>query len=296
VFRAGVVPAELLIAGERPMKQELRLSATTPRRPLLEVLEASASKGEWTVPAVHDVSLALAVSDHSANWRDSRGRRRSEAISAGAVCICQFNQSRSIEMRNPAQYAIVLLRNEALEQVRHETRPNLGAVLQAHDIIQEPTLRGLIEVLLREKHDGFLSGSLFLDSIATGLASYLLRHYSDAFPVEPDFAGGIAPAALRRSIEYIEANLDRDLRLTELAREASLSMSHFVRSFRQSTGKTPHQFLLQQRVRRAQTLMRNSRTSLADVAVASGFADQHHLSRVFRRITGVTPTHFRCSL
>jgi len=112
-------------------------------------------------------------------------------------------------MRNAAQYAIVLLRNEALEQVRHETRPNMGGVLQAHDIVQDPTLRGLIEALLHEKHDSFLSGSLFLDSVATALASYLLRRYSDALPVERDFTGGIAPSALRRGLEFIEANLGK---------------------------------------------------------------------------------------
>ena len=91
----------------------------------------------------------------------------------------------------------------------------------------------------------------------------------------------------------MEAHLEGDLRLGELAREAGISASHFIRSFRQSTGKTLYQFLLERRVERAQTLMRDHRTSLTEVALASGFADQHHLARVFRRITGATPTSFR---
>jgi AraC family transcriptional regulator len=80
-----------------------------------------------------------------------------------------------------------------------------------------------------------------------------------------------------------------------LAREAGLSASHFIRSFRQSTGKTPYQFLLQRRVERARVLMRDHRVSLTEVALASGFADQHHLARVFRRITRVTPGDYRRS-
>jgi hypothetical protein len=116
----------MLTQDVRRMNQELSLSPATPRSRLLEVLEASAATGEWSVPAVSDVSLAMALSDHAARWRDSRGRRRSEEISTGAVCNSRFNQSRSIDMRNAAQYAIVLLRNEALEQIRHETRPNLS--------------------------------------------------------------------------------------------------------------------------------------------------------------------------
>ena len=94
----------------------------------------------------------------------------------------------------------------------------------------------------------------------------------------------------------MDARLDDGLRLSELAREAGLSVSHFVRSFRQSTGKTPYQYLLLRRVERARMAMRDRRASLAEVALVSGFTDQHHLARVFRRITGLTPTSYRRSL
>jgi AraC family transcriptional regulator len=94
----------------------------------------------------------------------------------------------------------------------------------------------------------------------------------------------------------MEARLEGDLRLDELAREAGLSTSHFIRSFRESTGKTPYQFLLDWRVQRAQILMRDPHTWLAEVAKSSGFANQHHLARVLRRITGMTPSAYRGSL
>jgi AraC family transcriptional regulator len=101
---------------------------------------------------------------------------------------------------------------------------------------------------------------------------------------------------LRRSVEFMQAHLEGDLRLSDIACEVGLSGSHFLRSFRESTGKTPHQFLLHLRVERAQTLMRDRRASLTEVALASGFADRHHLARVFRRITRVTPSSYRHSL
>jgi AraC family transcriptional regulator len=284
------------------MNQELTLeprplqtqASTMVRLPLVDVVEASAAQGEWLVPAVKEVSLALALSDFSASWRGSRGLR-SEDIRAGTTAICEFNQSRNFEMRSAAKIAVVLLRNEALEQVLHDSR-HMRAELEAHDVIQDLTLRRLMEVLVREKRDGFQSGSLFLDGVATALASYLLRHYSIATPVEGNSTGGMTPSTLRRCIEFMESHLEGDLRLSELAREAGVSASHFIRSFRQSTGKTPYQFLLDRRVERAQVLMRDHRTSLTDVALASGFADQHHLARVFRRIAGVTPSRYRRSL
>ena len=262
--------------------------------PPVNVLEASAPRGEWTVPAVEEISLALALSDYSASWHGLRGLH-SEEGSTGSVTICEFNESKRFEMRSAAKFAIVLLRTEVLEQVGLGTgyiRPEL----QAHEVIQDQTLRHLMQVLLREKREGFLSGSLFLDGVGTALASYLLRRYSVASPTEGNVAGGMAPSTLRRCVEFLEAHLEGDLRLSDLARQAGVSTSHFLRSFRQSTGKTPYQFLLHRRVQRARLLMRDLRAPLTEVALASGFADQHHLARVFRRITGVTPSSYRRSL
>jgi AraC family transcriptional regulator len=275
----------------------LRSLCTPPRTmvglPPVNVLEASAPRGEWTVPAVEEISLALALSDYSASWHGLRGLH-SEEGSTGSVTICEFNESKRFEMRRAAKFAIVLLRTEVLEQVGLGTgyiRPE-----QQAQRVRDQTLRHLMEVLLREKREGFLSGPLFLDGVATALASYLLRRYSVASPTERNFARGMAPSTLRRCVEFLEAHLEGDLRLSDLAREAGVSTSHFLRSFRQSTGKTPYQFLLHRRVQRARLLMRDLRAPLTEVALASGFADQHHLARVFRRITGVTPSSYRRSL
>jgi AraC family transcriptional regulator len=270
-----------------------QLSRTMGLSPLA-ITEAHAHQGEWIAPAVDEVRLALALSDFSATWRGVRGFV-SENVSAGTMAICEFNQSRRFEMRNPTRFAIVLLRDGLLEQTLPEgRRPNVE--LQPCEVLQDVTLYRLMEVLLQEKRDGFQSGAFFLDGVATALASYLVRHYSVDAPVMRNSVGGMAPAILRRCIDFMEAHLEGDLRLLELAGEAGISPSHFIRSFRQSTGKTPYQFLLERRVERAQTLIRNSRASLTEVALASGFADQHHLARVFRRVSGMTPSSYRRSL
>jgi AraC family transcriptional regulator len=220
---------------------------------------------------------------------------RSESFNTGTVAICEFDRERNFEIRDDAKFAIVLLRNEALEQVEGDSMyARVG--LQAHNALQDLTLRHLMNVLVQERRNGFSSGLLFLDSIATALASYLARHYSSILPADANLRGGMAPAVLRRCIELMAAHLEGNLRLNDLAREAGLSTSHFIRSFRESTGKTPHQFLLHRRVEKARDLMRDTRASLTEVALASGFADQHHLARVFRRITRITPSSYRRSL
>jgi AraC family transcriptional regulator len=277
--------------------RERALVATRPtaKRELMpvDVAEVPAPRGEFILPAVNKVRLALALSDYSSIWHSSRGLL-SRNPSAGTMAICEFNQPRCAEMRNPTSFAIVLLRNEILEQALHDSRqPRVE--LQERDGLQDQVMRYLIEVLLHEKRQDFQSGAFFLDGIAAALASHLIRYYSADAPLLANSVGGMAPSTLRRCIALMEARLEGDLRLDELASEAGLSTSHFIRSFRESTGKTPYQFLLERRVQRAETLMRDPRASLTEIARSTGFADQHHLARVFRRITGTTPSTYRRS-
>jgi len=218
---------------------QLRPSAEM-QSPLIDVVEASATKGEWTTPAVKKVSLALALTNFSARWRGAQGLR-SEQVSAGTVALCPFNHSQRFEMQSTANFGIVMLPNELLEQAGQGTR-HIRPELQACDLFQDMTLRRLTKILLSEKRSGFQSGMLFLDSMAAALAGYLLRHYSAASPALENTTGGLAPSVLRRCIEFIETHLEGDLRLNDLAQEAKISTSHLIRSFRHSTGKTPTNF------------------------------------------------------
>ena len=271
-----------------------RVPAGTFAMPSLEIVESAAPKGEWTAPAAQEICVAMALSDFSARWRGAGGLQ-SQAVAAGTISICELNQSKTFDLRNDARFGIVLLQQNALDRIGLES----GFVipeLQACETMEDPILRSLVEVLLREKNEGFQNGALFTDSVGTAFASHLLHHYSISPPSRQNSVGGMAPSMLRRCKDLMEANIESDIRLGDLAREAGISSSHFIRSFRQSTGQTPYQFLLQRRVKRAQFLMRDPRASLTEVALASGFADQHHLARVFRRITGVTPSSYRRSL
>jgi AraC family transcriptional regulator len=260
----------------------------------VEVIEYAAPKGEWTAPASQEISVALALSSFSAGWRGSRGHQ-SENVGAGTVAICELNQPKIFDMRNEAKFAIVILQRHAVERIGQESG-FITPELQPRETIDDQTMRRLVEILLREKHEGFQNGSLFMDSVGTALASHLLHRYSIDPVSRRRTIGGMAPSVLRRCMALMDAHIERDLRLGDLASEAGMSSSHFIRSFRESTGRTPYQFLLQQRVKRAQELMRDPRISLTEVALASGFADQHHLARVFRRITSMTPSGYRRSL
>jgi transcriptional regulator GlxA family with amidase domain len=105
--------------------------------------------------------------------------------------------------------------------------------------------------------------------------------------------GGLAPWQMKRVEDTLAANLEGDVALADLASDCGLSVSHFSRAFRQSTGSTPHQWLLHHRIEQAKGLLRDHTLSLSDVALSCGFADQSHFNRVFARLTDLTPGAWR---
>jgi AraC family transcriptional regulator len=101
---------------------------------------------------------------------------------------------------------------------------------------------------------------------------------------------------LKRVRDYIEAHLDDDLSLTVLADIACLSPCHFSRSFKQATGIGPQRYVMKQRLERAKRLLRCTHQSVVWIAQEAGFADQSHLTQIFRREIGVTPVQYRVEL
>lgn len=98
---------------------------------------------------------------------------------------------------------------------------------------------------------------------------------------------------LRIIEEYIDAHLERDLNVQELASQLGISPSHFTRSFRNSTGLSPHGYVMRRRLLRAQELLANTELALIEIALSTGFADQSHFCRRFHRLVGMSPRTFR---
>jgi AraC family transcriptional regulator len=94
----------------------------------------------------------------------------------------------------------------------------------------------------------------------------------------------------------VYAKLEADLSLDEMAQSVGLSTAHFARMFRKSTGETPHQFVLRQRLERAKAMLLDPDARVLDVALACGFKTQQHFAQVFREVWGASPTEYRQKL
>lgn len=136
--------------------------------------------------------------------------------------------------------------------------------------------------------------SLLLDSWALILSEILVRRFSSHMKRHAASARARIPAkGVALVVDYIEANIERDLDLAELSSVAAMGVYHFAHRFRETVGMSPHAYVLSRRVHRAQALIDRGSTGLADVSIACGFSSQAHLTTAFRRHLGLTPGSYR---
>ena len=154
----------------------------------------------------------------------------------------------------------------------------------------------IYQIGLNLKRELQISGSLntlYAESAIDLLLVHLLRHYSSPSSALPEFTPGLPNLKLKQVIDYINENITQNISLQELATVARMSPHHFSRLFRQSIGLPPHQYIIHRRLAKAKELLKNFNLSITDIAEASGFASQSHLTTLFRKHLSVTPKKYR---
>jgi AraC family transcriptional regulator len=157
----------------------------------------------------------------------------------------------------------------------------------------DTALRDLMLLLAREAEAGGVSGRVYAESLSTALATRLLFVGRSLQPPSSMKLSPLPRRILRRVIDRMEAGLDADLTLAELATESGYGRTHFTRMFKAATGQTPHRYLLELRLRKAQSMLTNRALPLIDIALACGFSSHAHLSTAFRSRFGMAPSAYR---
>jgi AraC family transcriptional regulator len=134
---------------------------------------------------------------------------------------------------------------------------------------------------------------LALDQFSLILGAHLVQQYGVLQKTARPSKGGLGPWQKRRASELLHENMHGRIRLSEIAYECGLSVSHFARSFKTSFGISTHQWLIQHRIGHAKQLMSETDMSLIDIAVQSGFNDQAAFTRTFHQLVGVSPGRWR---
>ncbi|WP_324679470.1 AraC family transcriptional regulator [Hymenobacter sp. GOD-10R] len=155
--------------------------------------------------------------------------------------------------------------------------------------IPDPLLYQLSYTLAQEVAATPGPESLFAESATQLLAAQLLRRHCAFSHVLPDRRGKLTPAQLQRVRDYVQAHLGVVIRLENLAELVFLSSYHFCRVFKRTTGLTPNQFLINERMVRATELLRNSDLSVKQVAATVGYSSHAHFTQLYARHTGQLP-------
>src|SRR5579871_155470 len=157
----------------------------------------------------------------------------------------------------------------------------------------EPVVRNLLTTRQAVIGKPAEAHQLFLDHVALALTVHIAQTYGGMRTNEVSQSNGLAGWQERRVKELMTATLTEELPLTRLASECGLSVRHFARAFRQTTGMPPHRWLLKHRVAHAKDLLKRRELLLAEVALEYGFADQSHFTRVFTAMVGASPGRYR---
>jgi AraC family transcriptional regulator len=153
----------------------------------------------------------------------------------------------------------------------------------------DPALHHIAMALRAGVQSGAALDRMYGEALSTALAVHLLREYGAVVlgPKRP--YRGLPREKLVRAVEYIQDQLDTDLTVSGIAQAVGLSPDHFTRLFKESTGQSPHRYVVEARVRKAKELLTTGKFTISEAAFHVGFADQSHLTRQFKRVFGLPP-------
>src|ERR1700734_3198657 len=238
----------------------------------------------------HDQAFAMMLRPGSIEWGSKRVGLERFDYAPGDLALCDRHVGEWVGLMNVTHLqlgisdaALLACSDGAYGEVE----------LRASRKFANSRLSALVAAVHAEMVAGFPSGRLFLDSVEQAMAVALVNgHAAKHRPVQMQ-RGGLGSARLRRIKELVRAKIEDDLSPDEMPESVGLSTAHFARMFRKSTGETPHQFVLRQRLERAKAMLRAPDARVLDVAVACGFKTQQHFAQVFRDLWGVSPTEYR---
>jgi AraC-like DNA-binding protein len=210
---------------------------------------------------------------------------------AGETAIHDLKQPPRALVHTPMGSMMFYLSRKLLNEIADESNVARisGLYLKPGLSVVDPIVRHISRALYAAMQQPDLAAPLFVEHVTLALAAHVAETYGGMRKTRADAHGGLSPWQEQRAKEMLSSHLDGDISLQALAAECGISRGHFARMFRRSVGIPPYRWLLMQRVARAKEMIRDSTLSLADIAIASGFCDQSHMTRCFKENVGIPP-------
>jgi AraC family transcriptional regulator len=240
--------------------------------------------------------ICLHLSDPVPVVWQSQGKRGEMTIVPGSVLLVSRGTEDSIVFSKAVRRILLNLESSLLKRAFAETDTGRDVEFIDQWGVFDPQIEFILRALEADLEAGIPAGGMFGESLLYALAVHLQNRYAVTRPTIPRMRNGLPRARLSRVIEFIDANLDGEIGLSALAATAGMSPHYFSELFKQSVHLSPHQFVLRRRIDRARMLLNDPAITVLEAAVRSGFTDQSHFTKIFRRIVGVTPSGYRSAL
>lgn len=223
----------------------------------------------------------------------ANGKLITTKAAAGNLCLTPAGQPITAFWNKNVDVMGILLEPDFVVQTAIENR--FASHFEFTEIYknQDPLIQQIGLTLLAESSSETPAGRLYADSLIQTLTLHLLKNYTTANSASENLGGGLSGYKLRRVKEFIDANLEEDLSLAEIASVADLSQYHFARAFRKSTGQTPQQYLMHQRIECAKRLLAKDDLPIVEISLRTGFKNQSHFTTLFHKFTKLTPKMWR---
>jgi AraC family transcriptional regulator len=247
------------------------------------------------VPPMRDYLVVAYAHGVTRMDREIQGRWKHEDLGPGDVSLLTRAAESSWYWPEDIEVVHVYLTGDRLAQICADVYGRDVASVELRDVLKaaDPALHHTAMLIADEaKHSG-VGGRCYVDALTCQLAIQILRRHADATFPELATGGRLTAREIRTVTEFVDAHIDEQLTLAALAQTVSLSQYHFARRFREATGTSPHRFVTERRVERAERLLTSSTLPISIVANLCGFADQSHLTRVFQQRFGTTPRAVR---
>lgn len=217
----------------------------------------------------------------------------SHVFGQDALYIRNLSEPYKADLDGPFDFLLLEISPASLNRIVQEADFSGVTSLEAETASSDPVLANLVRALIPALERPEEASKLFVDQLATAIGTHLVQRYGGSI-----FTSSTRSRRLSRSQEMLARNLllenlDGDISIQDVARACNLSRGYFIRAFRETTGMTPYQWLLNERVAHARQLLRAPDISLSEVAISCGFADQSHFTRVFTNVVGTTPGNWR---
>lgn len=243
----------------------------------------------------HIVCLSLATRPHRI-WQATGDRYHMGLYTKGDLTIIPAERLISYRAYGEDRHLQIAIPPQFLKQIATETistNPDRLELITKF-CVRNPKIEQLAMMLRAELHQGNSGvGQLYVESLANALTVNLLRDYSATQLQIATYPGGLSDHQILQVTDYINDRLTESIKIKDLAKILGISQFHFSRLFKKSTGITPHQYVIQQRIELAKRLLEKADRSITDIALNCGFNSQSHLGRYFRAITGMTPRAYR---